>query len=95
MRFHRKERISSLIQKELNQIILRELEFKDALVTITAVEVSAKLEDAQVKISVFPAEKGPDALQGLIKKQKELQFLLSRKINIKPMPKLTFKLENQ
>ncbi|HAS94996.1 TPA: ribosome-binding factor A, partial [Candidatus Wolfebacteria bacterium] len=37
---YRKERLSNLIEEELSNIIVRELEFDGALVTITGVELS-------------------------------------------------------
>jgi len=95
MKFHRSERVSSLIKEELNQIILRELEFNGAIVTIIDAEVASDLETVVVKIGVYPSNKGPDVLVKLLKMRSHLQFLLLRKINIKPMPKLMFKLEQE
>ena len=92
MRFHRPQRVSSLIKEELNKIILRELEFNDAVMTIVEVDVSDKLEGAVVKFAVYPPHKGPDVLLRLVKRRDHLQFLLLRKINIKPMPKIIFQL---
>ncbi len=93
MKFHRSERVSSLIKEELNQIILREMEFDEAVVTIIDAEVASDLETVIVKISVYPSNKGPDVLVELLKRRSHLQFLLLRKINIKPMPRLMFKLD--
>ncbi|MEK7114892.1 MAG: ribosome-binding factor A [Patescibacteria group bacterium] len=95
MKFHRSERVSSLIKEELNQIILRELEFDGAVVTIIDAEVASDLETVMVKVGVYPSNKGPDVLVQLLKRRPHLQFLLLRKINIKPMPKLMFKLEQE
>ena len=68
MKYHRSERVSSLIKEELNKIILRELEFNDAVMTIIDVNVSDKLEEAVVKFAVYPSNKGPDVLFQLVKK---------------------------
>lgn len=93
MKYHRSARISSLIREELNGLLLKEIEFEGAVVTITDVAVSEKLKEAIVKISVYPSQKGPDVLFALVRRRPRLQFLLLRKINIKPMPKLVFQLE--
>ena len=93
MKYHRNERIASLIKEELNNLILREVEFSGAVVTIVDIEVSEDLDKALVKIAVFPNNKGPDALVALENHRRKLQFLLMRKMNIKPMPKLVFKLD--
>ena len=55
--FQRHQRVESLIQEELNQIILKEAEFPGALVTVTAVMVQKDLDYANVMISVIPGEK--------------------------------------
>ena len=95
MRFHRSQRISSLIKEELSKFFLREFEFEGAVVTILDVLVLDKLEEATVKISVYPSEKGPDVFFKLTKNRRRLQFAMSRKLNIRPMPRLVFELEKE
>ena len=90
----RSERVSKLIRKELAKIIIREVEFDDALVTITAVEVDKKLEHAKVSVSVIPSAHGAAALKELTKRTGALQYLLMKKINIKPMPRIAFALDH-
>jgi ribosome-binding factor A len=94
MRFFRSERVSKLIQKELAKIIIRELEFPEALVTITSVEVDKKLEHAKVNMSVIPSSAGVAALAALDKATGHLQHLLMKKINIKPTPRIAFALDH-
>ncbi|MEK7090425.1 MAG: 30S ribosome-binding factor RbfA [Patescibacteria group bacterium] len=93
MAYQRHQRVESLVLSELNKIILRELEFGDALVTVTGVEVQRDLDYAQVNISVIPGGKGEGVLKELTKNRKLLQHLLLRKINIRPMPELRFRLD--
>ena len=94
MRFFRSDRVSEVIRRELAKIILREVEFEDALVTITAVEVDKKLEHAKVLVSVIPSASGPAALAELQKATGRLQYLLMQKMNIKPMPRISFDLDH-
>jgi ribosome-binding factor A len=95
---HRPERVSSLIQEELSRIILREVELPvpGALATITDVEVDKKLEGAKVEVSVIPsdAETEKAVLGALDAAAGELQYLLMKKINIKPMPRIRFALDH-
>ncbi len=93
MRPFRKEKIGSLILEELNNILIREIEFKDALVTLTNVDISSDLEIARVGFSVIPSEKADYVLKILEKFTGRLQFWLLRKMNIRPMPKLLFKID--
>jgi len=93
MKTYRPERVGGLILEELNKIILREFEFKDALVTFTRAEVPADLQRAIVGVSVYPSEKGEEVLRILRKFQKKFRYLLLKKMNIKPMPQIEFKID--
>ena len=90
----RPARVSKLIKEELAKIILRELEFGDALVTITDVMVDKNLEHARVDVSTVPSEKAVTALRSLNAAVGHLQHLLMKKINIKPMPRISFEIDH-
>src|SRR3989344_8421292 len=91
--YQRHQRVESLIQAELNKIILRELEFDGALVTITAVEVQKDLDYALIKFSVLPNGKKEAVLELFQKTQRRLKHLLADQIEIKPMPELRFEID--
>jgi|SRR3989338_5165898 len=93
MRFHRAERVSSLIKERLSRILLKEIEVPDVLITLTEVEVDKKLERAKVRFSVLPSEKTPEVLKVLSKQAPRLRFILLREINIKPMPQIIFEID--
>lgn len=93
MRFYRSERVESLIQHHLGEIITRELEFGGPLVTIMGVDLDRKLEHAEVRVSVVPAASAEAAMRMLGNEAGRLQFLLLKKINIKPMPRIAFVLD--
>jgi ribosome-binding factor A len=106
---HRPQQVANLIKEELSKIILHEIEFPDLLVTLTDVKVDSKLEEAIVSFSVLsmcgecPMAGGCHgidssksfeiALKILNKNRSHLQYLLMKKINIKPMPKISFKID--
>ncbi len=85
--------MNSLIREELSKIIMRELEFPGALMTITEVEVNEDLEHAIVNFSVLPSEKSEEVLEILNNHKKDLQFKLNRKLNLRPMPEITFRVD--
>lgn len=94
MRFYRSERVSSLIQEELAKLLIREVEFPEgALATIVSVDVDKKLERAKVGLSVIPSSATVAAMKIVNARARELQFLLTRTLNIKPMPRLMFELD--
>ncbi len=94
MRFFRSQRVQSLIQDQLSQIIGRELEFNGALVTVMEVDVDKKMERAKIRVSVIPSSKEDDALSELERSAGHLQHILLKKINIKPMPRIMFELDH-
>ncbi|MDP3052796.1 MAG: 30S ribosome-binding factor RbfA [bacterium] len=95
MRTYRDLRVANLIQEELGKIILREMEFPvSTLVTITNVEVLRDLSQAKIKLGVIPASEALKVLEILSSYRPLLQGMLLRKINIKPMPRIEFLLDN-
>lgn len=93
MKFFRSQRVSNLIREELSKIIFKELEFSGAIFTITEVEVDKDLENAEVYFSVLPADQSERVLKILNKFRSRLHYLLMKKINIKPMPYIIFKID--
>ena len=94
MRFFRSQRVSKLIREETSKILSRDFEFKNALVTITEIDVDKKLEHAKIMISVIPSDKSQMALDILNNNLWSIQGTLLRKINIKPMPRISFEIDN-
>src|SRR3989344_4420668 len=93
MKYHRPDRVSSLLQDQLNKLLLREIDIPDVLITITEVHVSKDVTEAMVKVSVIPSEKGEEGLEILQKAKLGLQYKLVRMMNIKPTPHIDFKLD--
>lgn len=91
--YQRSDRVATLVRNELGKIIIRELEFPGALVTIFSVEVTKKLDYAKVHVSVIPSGKADSAMRILKRERGRLQHLLLHKINIKPMPEISFILD--
>src|SRR5581483_4130999 len=90
----RPQRVSELIHHELSQMINREIEFTSGvLVTVSSVEVDKKLERALVNISVLPAEADAEVMRVLEKSRGYLYHLLFKKLNIKPLPDIMFRLD--
>ena len=102
---YRPERVSSLIKQELSAIIIKNVEFPaGSLVTITGVEVDKKLEHAKIGISVLsrsagsrgagPSEGADKVLSILGKCAGHLQYLLMKRVNIKPLPRIVFEIDH-
>jgi ribosome-binding factor A len=91
---YRPLRVGKLIREELAEIVLREVEFPDAFVTITGVDVDKKLETAVVRLGVLPPSSGGEVMKIIKGAGARLQRLLTEKINIKPMPRIRFEIDH-
>lgn len=88
------QKINSLIQHELGDILSREIDSPHhALITITEVITSKDLRNCTVYISVFPEKYARKSLS-IIQRHRGIQRLLSRRLFLKFLPKLTFKIDN-
>jgi ribosome-binding factor A len=88
---NRIQRVDSLIQKELSQIILREVEFSpDIFVTLTRVETVPNLTESKIFISVLPEGKLEIVLKILNKNIYNLQKKLNKRLRMRPIPRIVF-----
>ncbi|OGM94003.1 ribosome-binding factor A [Candidatus Wolfebacteria bacterium RIFOXYD12_FULL_48_21] len=87
---YRKERLSNLIAEELSKLIVRELEFDGALVTITDVGISHDADFADVKFSVIPSTKAKEVSKVFDQNAGHLQRLLIRKLSMRSIPYIRF-----
>jgi ribosome-binding factor A len=87
----RKERLSSLLVRELGEMISRQIEFPGgALVTLTGAEISPDLKTAKIKFAVFPSEKKKEAERELGKSRVSLQSQLFKRIKMFSLPQISF-----
>ncbi|WP_353571558.1 30S ribosome-binding factor RbfA [Candidatus Albibeggiatoa sp. nov. BB20] len=92
--FKRNTRINGLVQKELSDIIQRELETKQlGMLTISEVNTSPDLKNAMVYFTCFGGELDEqNTLKYLTQKASMLRHHLSQRINnIRTVPRLQFK----
>lgn len=93
---HRLEKVNELIRQQIAEIIEREMEFgKDVLVTVLAAETSRDLLNSRIIISVFPENKSKATLEILKKNIYDIQQILNRRLNMRPVPKINFIISKQ
>ncbi|NDI33346.1 30S ribosome-binding factor RbfA [Chengkuizengella sediminis] len=89
-------RIGEQIKKELSLIL--QTEIKDprvGFVTVTGVEVTNDLSQAKVYLSIFGSEKEKDdSLQGLSKASGYIRSELGKRIRLRHIPELIFKIDS-
>jgi len=91
---HRILQVNELIRQELGKLLVSEVEFpKNCLATIVEVETSKDLRHAKVWLSIIPTVYTQKVLNKLNKMAGHLQFLLNKKLSMKPLPRLFFKID--
>ncbi len=91
--FSRSRRIGTVIQRELSDIISRELTWTQfGMLTVSAVDVSPDLQQAKIYITRLGEHKStPEAvIQGLTQRAGHLRHELSQRLNIRGTPRLYF-----
>jgi ribosome-binding factor A len=87
----RPQRIGDLIQRELSELIARELrDPRVGMITITAVDVSPDLSHAKVLYTTLDPAHVPDASQGLQRAAGFLRSQLAKRIKLYTTPELRF-----
>lgn len=88
------DEVNELISQELGKIILENIEFEPGvMVTIMRVSTSDTLENATVWISIFPEGNTGSSLEILKREIGHLQKLLNRRLSLKFVPKIAFKID--
>jgi len=91
---HRLLRVNELVKRELSSIIVREITFESAIVTINQVDVTPDLKNAHVFVSVLGGETPASVMAKLEENRVTLQNELARHVVLKYTPHLTFHLDN-
>jgi len=91
---YRREKINELIRDEVGKILHRELDLNfEALVTVTRAVTSEDQNHVRVYVSVFPSNVAQEALQSINRNIYFFQQTLNKKLQIRPVPKLFFVLD--
>jgi ribosome-binding factor A len=87
-------KINELIQRHLNDIILKELSLKEGVfITIAKVDTTDDLRYTRVFISIFPEREIKYALKTLEKELYQIQGSLNKKLLMRPLPRIQFKVD--
>jgi len=89
------EKINSLIQKYISEILSRELSLKPGVfLTVSKVDTTKDLRYTNVFISIFPEKEANYAVKTLEKEKYRIQKILSSKLQMKILPQIVFKSDN-
>ncbi len=87
-------RVNELIGQEISKILSTELEMEeDCFITVIKVNTARDLKEAKVWVSIFPFDKKKSIFEYLKGSRGRVQFLLNRKLSMRPLPKIEFKID--
>jgi len=89
----RVKRVNKLLKHEISQLLLREIDFYNILVTITDIDTLPDLKHSKVKISVLPQEKNELALEVINKNIFQIQQKLNKRLHMKSIPRIKFEID--
>lgn len=89
-------KVNELLRQELGVILLREfIAPENVIVTLTRADAAPNLQQAKIYISVMPEERGKEVL-GLLKRDiYEMQQVLNKRLNMRPVPRIEWFLEEK
>ena len=94
MDIKRIQKINDLIQQYVGEIILKELSLKEGVfITIPRVDTSPDFRYTRVFVSVFPEKEISYAMKTLEKEVFQIQGKLNKKLHMRPLPKIEFRLD--
>ena len=89
----RLERINELLRREISVVVQREFEFTNALVTISAAEITQDLREAKIFVSVLGGH-SCRVLEQLEQKRGLIQSRIAKRITMRCTPILMFRLDD-
>ena len=84
------DKINALLKREIGSFVQKEFEFKNALVTISDVEITDDLREGKVFVSVLGG-KMEDVLKKLTQKKSAIQKFINKRTNLRCTPILMFR----
>ena len=93
---NRIEKVNALIRDELGKILLRDVDFpQGVLVTITRCDSSPNLSETKIYVSEMPDEQIDKVFEILSRRIYDIQQVLNRRLNMRPIPRIEFKKESK
>ena len=89
----RTERASELMRREVSQIVAKEVELQNALLTITRIDLSQDMRYADIYFTTIPDGEVEDALKVLGKNIFSIQQSLNKRLRMRPVPQIRFHID--
>lgn len=88
----RLDRVNELLRREISAVLQKDFEWKNALVTITDVDVTQDLKEAKVFVSILGGST-PGILDQLSRKRGFIQSKVAKRVTMRSTPVLSFRID--
>jgi ribosome-binding factor A len=88
----RQQKINSLLQKDLAEILNRDMIIPNTMISVTRVNITPDMSIARVNLSIFATKEKADALKKIQTKKSEIRHLLGERVKnqLRIVPDLQF-----
>ncbi len=86
----RLDRVNELLRREISAVLQKDFEWKNSLVTITAVDTTQDLKEAKVFVSILGGSV-PGILDQLTRKRGFIQSKVAKRVTMRSTPVLNFR----
>ena len=92
----RQQKINSLLQKDLAEILLRDIVIPNTMISVTRVNITPDMSIARVNLSIFATQDKTTALKQIQTKKSEIRHLLGERVKhqLRIVPDLQFFLDD-
>jgi len=87
------KRLNEVLRLKLAEIIQKEFDFGDEIITVVGVSVSSSMQHARVMISVLPESKTEEVFKEISSNIYKIQKELIKRLKLRKTPKITFELD--
>ena len=88
----RQQKVNSVLQKDLAEILLREVVVPNTMVSVTSVNITPDMSIARVNLSIFATNDKTAVLKQIQTKKSEIRYLLGERVKnqLRIVPDLQF-----
>jgi len=88
----RQQKVNSVLQKDLAEILLREVVVPNTMISVTSVNITPDMSIARVNLSIFATNDKSAVLKHIQTKKSEIRFLLGERVKnqLRIVPDLQF-----
>ena len=91
----KKKQINSLLNRQLSNIIEKEIDIQNCLITISEVDCLLDLSKAKIYVSILPENMALKVIKILNRNKGKFKKILSSKIKIRKIPQLFFLIDDR